>query len=173
VPGAPTEADGSLNKLMATEGAHDSSCDSTPNTNWGARLCAPPLLQLLLTRLLLPHLPEFACDWGITRLCDHTYLIRPLAMNCDPPTIACSECATTGAVAPIGTVDFLWDNQCDRCGAYETLLTPTLFRLRHTTISGHVCRRCADEDQDHASKPAERVVLLDRQPRHQPKRIPR
>jgi hypothetical protein len=41
-----------------------------------------------------------AASAGITRLCDHTYLIRPLAMNCDPPTIACSECATTGAVAP-------------------------------------------------------------------------
>lgn len=78
-------------------------------------------------------------------------------MNCDPPTIACSECVTTGAVAPIGTVDFLWDNQCDRCGAYETLLTPTLFRLRHMTISRTCCRRCADEDQDHASKRTERT----------------
>jgi hypothetical protein len=64
-----------------------------------------------------------AASTGITRLCGHTYLIRPLAMNCDPPTIACSDCVTTGAVALIRTADFQWDNQCDRCGAYETLLT--------------------------------------------------
>jgi hypothetical protein len=38
-------------------------------------------------------------------------------------TIACSDCATSGAVALIGTADFQWDNQCDRCGAYDTLLT--------------------------------------------------
>jgi hypothetical protein len=95
-----------------------------------------------------------AASAGITRLCDHTYLIRPLAMNCDPPTIACSDCVTTGAVALIGTADFQWDNQCDRCGAHETQLTPTLLRLGHMTISGHVCRRCADEDQDHALKRA-------------------
>jgi hypothetical protein len=44
-------------------------------------------------------------------------------MNCDPPTIACSDSVTSGAVALIGTADFQWDNQCDRCGAYDTLLT--------------------------------------------------
>jgi hypothetical protein len=81
-------------------------------------------------------------------------------MNCDPPTIACSDSVTSGAVALIGTADFQWDNQCDRCGAYDTLLTPTMLRLGHMTISAHVCRRCADEDQDHASKRAERVVLV-------------
>jgi hypothetical protein len=114
-----------------------------------------------------------AATAGITRLCDHTYLIRPLMMNCDPPTIACSDCVTNGAVALIGTADFQWDNQCDRCGAYDTLLTPTMLRLGHMTISAHVCRRCADEDQDHASKRAKRVVLVDRRPRLQPKHIPR
>jgi hypothetical protein len=50
-----------------------------------------------------------AAGAAITRLCDHTYLIRPLMMNCDPPTIACSGCVTTGAVALIGTADFQWD----------------------------------------------------------------
>jgi hypothetical protein len=35
-----------------------------------------------------------AASAGIIRLCDHTYLIRPLIMNCDPPTIACSECVS-------------------------------------------------------------------------------
>ena len=114
-----------------------------------------------------------AASAGITRLCDHTYLIRPLMMNCDPPTIACSECVTSGAVALIGTADFQWDNQCDRCGAHETLLTPTMLRLGHLTISGHVCRRCADEDQNHAFKRAETVVVVDRRPRHQPKHLPR
>ena len=46
-------------------------------------------------------------------------------------------------------------------------------RPHRPRISGHVCRRCADEDQDHALKRAEHVVLVDRRPRHQPKRIPR
>ena len=68
----------------------------------------------------------------------NTYLIRPPMMNCDPPTIACSDCVTSGAVALIGTADFQWDNQCDRCGAHDTLLTPTMLRLGHMTISAHV-----------------------------------
>jgi hypothetical protein len=96
----------------------------------------------------------------ITRLCDQTYLVRPFAMKCDPPTIACSECVTTGAVALIGTPDFQWDNHCDRCRAHDTLLTPTVLPLGHVTVSAHVCRRCADEDQDHALKRAEHVVQL-------------
>jgi hypothetical protein len=62
-------------------------------------------------------------------------------MNCDPPTIACSDRVTSGAVALIGTADFQWDNQCDRCGAYDTPLTPTMLRLGHMTISAHVRTR--------------------------------
>jgi hypothetical protein len=126
-----------------------------------------PLLRAAVREYLAAH------SAGITRLCDHTYLIRPLMMNCDPPTIACSDCVTTGAVALIGTADFRWDNQCDRCGARDPQLTPTLLRLGRMTISGHVCRRRGHEDQDYASKRAEQVVLVDRRPRHQPKQMPR
>jgi hypothetical protein len=63
-------------------------------------------------------------------------------------------CALRGAVALIGTADFQWDNQCDRCGAHETLLTPTMLRLGHLTISGHVCdqrwRRYTERRADRA-----------------------
>jgi hypothetical protein len=94
-------------------------------------------------------------------------------MNCDPPTIACSEFVTSGAVALIGTADFQWDNQCDRCGARETLLTPTMLPLGHMTVFDHVCDAVPMKIKIMRFKRAERVLLVERQPRRQPKRIPR
>jgi hypothetical protein len=67
----------------------------------------------------------------------------------------------------------IWDNQCDRCGARETLLTPTMLPLGHMTVFDHVCDAVPMKIKIMRFKRAERVLLVERQPRRQPKRIPR
>jgi hypothetical protein len=91
-----------------------------------------------------------ALSAGVLPLCGHTNLIRPLILVCDPPVVVCTACFAS-RMAVIETLGHRWNHQCDRCGVHVEKLTPvSIGGLGHLTITGHVCRRCADDDQRQA-----------------------
>jgi hypothetical protein len=101
---------------------------------------------------------------GVRRLCDHTELIRPLLLICDPPVIACIKCVASHKV-DLGAVDrelgHFWNHQCDRCGACtERLSRSTVSGFGHLTIVGHVCRGCVDQDRQRVEQLADTAALV-------------
>jgi len=110
---------------------------------------------------------------GLRSLCDHTQLIRPLMLVCDPPVIVCVACVRSGQVDPVAVsrrIGHFWDHQCDRCGAgTERLTGSTVSGFGPFTIIGHICPQCLAEDHERAARLAETVVLV---PRRHPKRPP-
>ncbi|MEV6720579.1 hypothetical protein AB0M94_06565 [Streptomyces xanthochromogenes] len=99
-------------------------------------------------RALRPRLRMMlaALGGGITYQCDHADEIRPLYLFCDPPSLVCTQprCITE-AGRNARKVGFRWDNQCDGCGRPAQTVFPSLATLGPLTISGHVCKPCADE----------------------------
>ena len=91
-----------------------------------------------------------ALSAGVLPLCQHVQQIRPLILVCDPPVVCCAGCFA-GRRAVIETLGHRWNHQCDRCGVHVEMLTPvSIGGLGHLTITGHVCGRCAAEDQRQA-----------------------
>jgi hypothetical protein len=87
---------------------------------------------------------------GIIPLCPHINMIRPPVIICDPPVVVCTGCLPSRR-AIIETLGHRWNHQCDRCGVHVGMLTPvSIGGLGHLTITGHVCGRCAAEDQRQA-----------------------
>ena len=97
---------------------------------------------------------------GLLSLCAHTQQIRPLLLLCDPPIVVCTECLPIRA-SVIEALGHRWNHQCDRCGVHTQQMTPvTIGGLGHITIAGHVCSRCASDDQRLAAKHADHVVVV-------------
>lgn len=91
-----------------------------------------------------------AMSAGVLPLCRHVQQIRPQILLCDPPAVVCTECFPSRR-AVIETLGHRWNHQCDRCGVHVERLTPvSIGGLGHLTITGHVCGRCADDDQRRA-----------------------
>jgi hypothetical protein len=91
-----------------------------------------------------------AMSAGVLPLCPHVQQIRPQILLCDPPAVMCRECFPSRR-AVIETLGHRWDHQCDRCGVHVEKLTPvSIGGLGHLAITGHVCGRCADDDQRQA-----------------------
>jgi hypothetical protein len=91
-----------------------------------------------------------AISAGVLPLCPHVQQIRPQILLCDPPVVVCRGCFASRR-AVIETLGHRWNHQCDRCGVHVEKLTPlTIGGLGHITITGHICGRCADDDQRQA-----------------------
>ena len=91
-----------------------------------------------------------ALSAGVLPLCQHVQQIRPQILICDPPVVVCTKCLPSRC-AIIETLGHRWNHQCDRCGVHGEKLTPvSIGGLGHLTITGHVCGRCADDDQRQA-----------------------
>jgi hypothetical protein len=91
-----------------------------------------------------------ALSAGVLPLCQHVQQIRPQILICDPPVIVCRACFASRR-AVIETLGYRWNHECDRCGVHVQMLTPvTIGGLGHITITGHICGRCAAEDQRQA-----------------------
>lgn len=91
-----------------------------------------------------------AMSAGVLPLCPHVQQIRPQILLCDPPAIVCTGCLPSRQNV-IETLGHRWNHQCDRCGVHVEKLTPiSIGGLGHLTITGHVCGRCAAEDQRQA-----------------------
>jgi hypothetical protein len=97
-----------------------------------------------------------------------------MLLICDPPAAVCHECVNrdpAGFQATMRAMGHLWNHQCDRCVYYSKLMSAvTVAGLGHLTISGHVCVRCGDKDEQHAFETAEQVVLIDRAARRRAQR---
>jgi hypothetical protein len=88
-----------------------------------------------------------ALSAGVLPLCPHVQQIRPQILLCDPPIVVCRACFASRR-AVIETLGHRWNHQCDRYGVHVGMLTPvSIGGLGHITITGHVCGRCADDDQ--------------------------
>jgi hypothetical protein len=88
-----------------------------------------------------------ALSAGVLPLCPHVQQIRPQILLCDPPIVVCRECFASRR-AVIETLGHRWNHQCDRCGVHVEKLTPVIIGgLGHLAITGHVCGRCAADDQ--------------------------
>jgi hypothetical protein len=99
---------------------------------------------------------------GILSRCPHTQQIRPLLLICDPPIIVYTGCLPSRKAA-IEALGHRWNHQCDRCGVHVQQLMPvTLGGLGYITVSGHVCRRCPDEDRRLAAQHVDQVVMVGR-----------
>jgi hypothetical protein len=82
---------------------------------------------------------------GITHLCDHTRQIRPLLISCDPPVLVCMNPACLAKVDDYAVRHgFRWDNHCDACGKPTSAVHRFATVLGPLTISGHLCKACAD-----------------------------
>jgi hypothetical protein len=91
-----------------------------------------------------------ALSAGVLPLCPHVQQIRPQILLCDPPVVVCTRCFASRQTV-IETLGHRWNHQCDRCGVHVQMLTPvSIGGLGHLTITGHVCDRCAAEDQHQA-----------------------
>jgi hypothetical protein len=91
-----------------------------------------------------------ALSAGVLPLCLHVQQIRPQILLCDPPIVVCRGCFASRR-AMIETLGHHWNHQCDRCGVHVQQLTPvSIGGLGHINITGHVCSRCAAEDQRQA-----------------------
>jgi hypothetical protein len=91
-----------------------------------------------------------ALSAGVLPLCPHVQQIKPQILLCDPPVVVCRGCFASRR-AVIETLGHRWNHQCDRCGCHVQQLTPvSIGGLGHITITGHVCGRCASEDQRQA-----------------------
>ena len=91
-----------------------------------------------------------ALSAGVLPLCPHVQQIRPQILPCDPPVVVCRGCFASRR-AVIETLGHRWNHQCDRCGVHVAMLTPvSIGGLGHITITGHVCGRCAADDQRQA-----------------------
>jgi hypothetical protein len=91
-----------------------------------------------------------AISAGVLPLCPHVQQIRPQILLCDPPVVVCRGCFASRR-AVIETLGHRWNHQCDRCGVHvEKLTSLTIGGLGHITITGHICGRCADDDQRQA-----------------------
>lgn len=100
-----------------------------------------------------------ALSAGVLPLCPHVQQIRPLILFCDPPSIVCTSCLPSRR-AVIETLGHRWNHQCDRCGVHVQMLTPvSIGGLGHLTITGHVCRRCAADDQRIAAQHTDHVLV--------------
>jgi hypothetical protein len=87
---------------------------------------------------------------GLLPLCPHVQQVRPQLLVCDPPVVVCTECFPSRQ-AVIEALGHRWNYECDRCGVHAQQMTPvTIGGLGHLTITGHVCSRCAAEDQHQA-----------------------
>jgi hypothetical protein len=99
---------------------------------------------------------------GILSLCPHTQQVWPLQLSCDPPIIVCTSCLPRRKTV-IEALGHRWNHQCDRCGVRVQQLTPVMIGgLGYITVSGHVCRRCVDEDRRLAAQHVDQVVLVGR-----------
>lgn len=99
---------------------------------------------------------------GFLSLCAHTKQVRPMLLICDPPIIVCTSCLPRRKTV-IEALGHRWNHQCDRCGVHVQQLTPvTIVGLGCITVSGHVCRRCADEDRRLATRLVDQVVRVER-----------
>jgi hypothetical protein len=91
-----------------------------------------------------------ALSAGVLPLCPHVQQIRPQILLCDPPVVVCRGCFASRRNV-IETLGHRWNHQCDRCGVHVQMLTPvSIGGLGHLTITGHICGRCADDDQHQA-----------------------
>jgi hypothetical protein len=91
-----------------------------------------------------------ALSAGVLPLCRHVQQIRPQILLCDPPVVVCTACfpSRTPVIEALG---HRWNFECDRCGCHVQQLTPvSIGGLGHLTITGHVCGRCAADDQPQA-----------------------
>ena len=105
-----------------------------------------------------------ALSAGVLPLCQHVQQIRPLILVCDPPVVCCAGCLPSRQ-AVIEALGHRWNHQCDRCGVHTQQMTPvTIGGLGHITIAGHVCSRCASDDQRLAAKHADHVVVVGNRP---------
>jgi hypothetical protein len=99
---------------------------------------------------------------GILSMCAHTQQVRPLLLICDPPIMVCTSCLPRQKTA-IKALGHRWSHQCDRCGVQVQQLTPVIIGgLGYVTVSGHVCRRCADEDCRLAARHVDQVGMVGR-----------
>ena len=97
---------------------------------------------------------------GLLPLCPHVQQIRPLLLVCDPPVLVCTSCFPSRQ-AVIETLGHRWNHQCDRCGVRAEMLTPVAIGgLGYFTVSGHVCRSCAADDQRRAAQHVDQVVVV-------------
>jgi hypothetical protein len=103
---------------------------------------------------------------GMRPLCPHVQMIRPMLVICDPPAIIYTDCLTlhrAEIMAELQAVGHCWNSQCDRCGVHTEHLTPvTVGGFSYFTVSGHVCRTCADDDRRWAMGKADQVVMVER-----------
>jgi hypothetical protein len=90
-----------------------------------------------------------ALSAGVLPLSPHAQQIRPQILLCDPPVVVCTGCLLS-RMAVIETLGHRWNHQCDRCGVHVELTPVSIGGLGHLTITGHVCGRCADDDQRQA-----------------------
>jgi hypothetical protein len=103
-----------------------------------------------------------AMSVGILPLCSHVQQIRPLVLICDPPVIVCTSCLPS-RIDVIEALGHRWDHECDRCGVHVKMLSATTTAgLGPITVSGHVCSRCAAEDERRAFQNVDQVVLVGR-----------
>jgi hypothetical protein len=93
-------------------------------------------------------------------LCRHVGQIRPLLLICDPPVVVCTGCLPSRQPV-IAALGHRWNHQCDRCGVHVRMLTATTIGgLGHITVSGHVCRSCASEDERLAMRHVDQVLVV-------------
>lgn len=130
-----------------------------------AYLGVPPEDIALRRRMVRPVLRMLlaAFSTDITQLCEHTTQIRPVMLACDPPSLVCMEPTCMAKVDQHAeTVGFQWDNHCDGCGAYTRLVTPYLTTLGPLSVSGHLCRACADAATADVVQAADEVHAVSR-----------
>lgn len=130
-----------------------------------AFLGKPPEDIALRRRMIRPQLKMLlaAFSVGITNLCDHTRQIRPVLLQCDPPSLVCMEPECMAKVDQLAqTEGFRWDNHCDGCGRYTKVVTPYLTTLGPLSISGHLCEPCADVMTVDAVQAADEVQAVSR-----------
>ncbi|MFE3580564.1 SEC-C metal-binding domain-containing protein [Streptomyces vinaceus] len=134
-----------LAATAATNGSH-AYLTPLPEDTAARRQILKPALRMMLAAFSAGNL---------THLCEHANQIRPTILICDPPALVCTQpaCATLTEQAQ-AEGRFLWDNQCDACGAHAPTVYPYLTRLGPITISGHLCQTCTDRHSADARKAA-------------------
>jgi hypothetical protein len=79
-----------------------------------------------------------------------------------PPIIVCTGCLPRRKTV-IEALGHRWNHQSDQCGVHVQQLMPVMIGgLGYITVSGHVDRRCADEDRGLAAQHVDQVVLIGR-----------